>query len=106
MNIKTKKRLEEIINSSKQKNAPIQKDCQYLQNDSERYCKATTNTSCLKCKFYDPKYSVKAQLVVDALIASEYHAEQERKALTDMYEKKLDELRKNVTFYRTCGTAQ
>lgn len=51
-------------------------DCQYRGTD-ERYCKATTQDSCNKCKFYSPTTFAKNRMLMEAILRHE--AEEARK---------------------------
>lgn len=51
-------------------------DCQYRGTD-ERYCKATTQTTCDKCRFYEPTTFAKIRMLMEEILRHE--AEEARK---------------------------
>lgn len=51
-------------------------DCQYRGTD-ERYCKATTQNTCDKCRFYEPTTFAKIRMLMEEILRHE--AEEERK---------------------------
>ena len=104
MNKSVKDELDEILKLAPKDNKAIREDCQYLLNSEERFCRATTHTTCAKCRFYDPKYEVKIEKVVELVRSERQLAEQERKRLLKAHEKREEELIRRINFYRTCGT--
>ena len=106
MKLETKKKIDEVIKSRRVKGADVQNTCQYLQNDKQRFCRATTNRSCIGCKFYDPKYSVKAELLAEAIIALENKIIKQKETMTALHKKEVELLNSKIMFYKTCGTAQ
>lgn len=45
-------------------------DCEYYIGNKQKYCRATTQESCYKCDFYNPKFPTKAQFLADMLAVS------------------------------------
>ena len=66
----------------------VQRDCQYLGNASERFCRMTTNRNCYSCKFYEPNIHGKIRRIIEYVIRMETEHESDLKIWKRRYQEK------------------
>ena len=66
----------------------VQRDCQYLGNASERFCRMTTNHNCNGCKFYEPNIHGKIRRIIEYVFKMETEHESELKIWKRRYQDK------------------
>ena len=101
--------IDEVIKATPKKYKAIQKDCEYLLNKKERFCKATTQIQCGRCKFFSPNYSARLKLLAEKILEERNRSQKEKALIQEYYAKEIILIRQNakreIDFYRTCGTS-
>lgn len=62
-------------------------NCQFRNKDGDRYCRATTNTSCSRCRFFTPTVFSRMKVLVKEIMALEDENEKLKAEVEDLSER-------------------